>query len=492
MNVPKLNINNSYNEEEYIYCNSQILRNKKLFVKNKISISYKYLIIILSVLYLLTTFFILRKLNYYRRKYNNDKKNTIPNKIFGDFDIISNNNRPFLPENENDIINKNYVKSYYNDSNIRFHFEDLFFNRKIFMINYSYLPYENIDKYKSYEDNANYIYEKTGMLNITKLDNIYYNKNSINYSNYNHIHLSMGHDKNYILLSLVSIASILNTTNSDTFIHFHFVLLDCKFDDMKPIISLKGINQNVEFIFYDGKQAEYDFSIFGKNEGRGIGDYTKFLIPQIVNNTNKIIILDSADIIAKKDLSEIYFFDLGNNYFGFALDVFAGKNDNMFVFAKNKFYANIGACLVNIRLFRKDKLYMAGYFARLAYSYLPCPTQEMFFLVSQYKIKFFPLIYNYPQFYNNDEEKKRKIQNTSLINFYTKGQENSPFRYTINEIIEGEENQVINHLFFTKPYLNLANKENGKIWVDYAKLAKVDEKLKVKYPQTFKLYDIRN
>ena len=395
-----------------------------------------------------------------------------------------------MPENEKEIINKKFFKSYYNDSNDRYHLEELFLNRKIFKINYSYLPYTTIDKSKSYEDNADYIYETTGMLNISKLDIAYYNKKNINISNYNNIHLSMGHDSNYILLSLVSIASILNTTSTDTFIHFHFVLLGCKFKDMKPIISMKEIYNNVEFIFYNGKQAEYDFEKFGKYEGRGIGDYTKFLIPQIVNNTNKIIILDSADIIAKRDLSEIYYFDLEDNYFGFALDIFAGKNDNIFVFTKNKFYPNIGACLVNIRLFRKDNLYKAGYFTRLAYSYLPCPTQEMFFLVSQYKIKFFPIIYNYPQFYNNDLEFIGKQYNTSLINFYMKGQENSPFKYTINEIIDAEENQVINHLFFTKPYMNLANKKNGKIWVNYAKLSKAYDKLKIKYPQTFKLYDI--
>ena len=111
-----------------------------------------------------------------------------------------------------------------------------------------------------------------------------------------------------------------------------------------------------------------------------------------MNNTNRILILDSADIIAKKDLSEIFFFDLEDNYFGFALDIYAGKSHPLYVFVKNRFYANMGTCLVNIRLFRKDKLYMAGYFTRFAYDKLPCPTQEMFFLVSQYKIKFFPLI----------------------------------------------------------------------------------------------------
>ena len=289
-------------------------------------------------------------------------------------------NEPTLPEN-NKINNiKPFFKSHYNTNNIRYHFDDIYLNRKLFKINYSYLPYNNKKNFSSYDDYANYIYETTGMLNITKLDNSYYGNRDIDTSNLNHIHLSMGHDSSYILLSLVSIASILNTTNINTYIHFHFVLLDCRFEDMKPIISLKKIYNNIEFIFYNGKQAQYDFDRYGKKEKRGVGDYTKFLIPEIVNNTNKIIILDSADIIAKKDLSEIYFFDLENNYFGFALDIFAGKTDKYYLFAKNKFYPNIGICLVNIALFRKDNLYKEGFFFRLAYDFLPCPTQEMFFL----------------------------------------------------------------------------------------------------------------
>ena len=327
------------------------------------------------------------------------------------------------------------------------------------------------------------------MLNITKLNNSYYGNCYINYSNFNHIHLSMGHDVNYISLSLVSVASILNTTNNNTFIHFHFVLLDSKFEDMKQIIALKKIYHNIEFIFYNGKQAYYDFFIYGKNTRYGVGDYTKFLIPEIVNNTNKIIILDSADIIAKKDLSEIYFFDLEDNYFGFCLDFSAGYINKLHVFTRNKFYPNIGICLVNIILFRKDHLYMAGYFARRAYDSLPCPTQDMFLMISRYKLKFFPLIYNYPEFFT-EEEYNNKIYNTSVINIYLKKQNNSMFKYSLKEMIDAEVNHVVNHLLFYKPFKSRANKKNGKAWVKYAKLANVYQKLKHKYPSAFKLYDI--
>ena len=59
---------------------------------------------------------------------------------------------------------------------------------------------------------------------------------------------------------------------------------------MQKIIQLKKINKNVDFTFYNAKQAEYDFGKRGKKEMRGIGNYAKILSPQIVNNTNKILI----------------------------------------------------------------------------------------------------------------------------------------------------------------------------------------------------------
>ena len=64
---------------------------------------------------------------------------------------------------------------------------------------------------------------------------------------------------------------------------------------------MKKINSKVSFYFYNGKKAEYDF-IRGLKEPRGIGVYPRLLNPEIVNNTNKIIILDSVCILAAKDL----------------------------------------------------------------------------------------------------------------------------------------------------------------------------------------------
>ena len=55
--------------------------------------------------------------------------------------------------------------------------------------------------------------------------------------------------------------------------------------------------------------------------------------------------MDSGDIIAQKDLSEVYFYDIKDNYLEY--------KDK---FASNNFHPQGGVLLVNIREFRKDEL----------------------------------------------------------------------------------------------------------------------------------------
>ena len=337
------------------------------------------------------------------------KKNQNENKLKYE-NISYSYDKPMLPLYKEDIVVKPYNKIYYNSSNIRYHFHDLFENRKIFKIDYNYLPYTKINKNMSFDENAENIYESTGILNLTKLY-IYYNNKDIYTSNFNHIHLGMGFDKDYIFLTAISMASILNTSSPDTYIHFHLVLIsNIQYKDLKPIIDLIKINKNVEFVFYNGKQVEYDFGERGKKEMRGVADYTRVLIPQIVNNTNKIIIMDCADIIAKKDLSEMYFFDIGDNYFVFSLEKIAGKFHKEYIFARNNFYPNSGICLTNVRKFREDNLYKNSFFSSLAYKNLPCPYQDIFLMISNYKFKYWPLNYNCPEFFgDNEKHLKNKI-----------------------------------------------------------------------------------
>ena len=79
---------------------------------------------------------------------------------------------------EEHIINKPFSKTFYDKTNIRYNFEDIFDKRKLFLIDYSDDLYQNINKSLSFDDNGRKIFESSGMLNITKLEYYYYSKNT--------------------------------------------------------------------------------------------------------------------------------------------------------------------------------------------------------------------------------------------------------------------------------------------------------------------------
>ena len=393
-------------------------------------------------------------------------------------------NEPFLPLDTKEYIVKNYSRSKFNLDHPRYHFQEEYNTRKLFKINYSHYPYIKIKNNLSYAENAIFIYNSTGMLNITKLDNYYFkSEKKINILELNHIHISMALDKNYSDLSLITIASVLNTSSFDTYIHFHILGLNLGYEEIKKIIDLSKINKKVEFIFYNAKQIEYDFKGSLKDIYRGFGNIARLLCPQIINNTNKILILDSGDILCQKDLSEIYFYDIEDNYFGWILEDCAG-NYLKFVdkFMQNNFHPNGGVFLVNIPLFRKDDLYKKAVFVGKSYSYIECPVQSILITIANYKFKYIPLNYNLNLFYETKEELIKK--KTKSIEKWMITQRLSPYKYTIDEIIDAISDPVIQHFYHGKLENTNCHKFNIQ-WLKYAKLVGKYDILKLKYPKHF-------
>ena len=330
------------------------------------------------------------------------------------------------------------------------------------------------------------IYESTGMLNITMFENNYFeNSTNIDVLKLNQIHLSMTLDNYYSDLALISIVSILNVSNPYTYIHFHILCLNFGFKEIKKIIDLRRLNNKVNFIFYNAKQAEYDF-YKGQEDKRGFGNYAKILSPQIINNTNKVVILDSGDIIVQKDLSEVYFYDIADNYFGWILEICAGYylkyNDK---FMSNNFHPNAGVILVNIKLFRKDELYKKAVFVHNSYHNFECPVQAILITIANYKFSFIPLNFNVNLHYDNDEDMLTK-KNISGIKTWMKNQRFSPYRYEYNEFIDALLDPVISHYYIGKMQDEQRCIKPLLQWLKYANLTGRYRILKLKYPDPFK------
>ena len=252
---------------------------------------------------------------------------------------------------------------------------------------------------------------------------------------------------------------------------------------------LKKINRNVDFVFYNAQQAVYDFGERGKKERRGIGNYARILAPQIVNNTNRILVIDSGDVIVQKDISEIYFYDLEDNYFAWILGDNAGNEKNKIdTFFKNNLYPNAGVCLINVRLFRKDNLYKKAFFVSKSYKNLPCPHQDILLSISIYKFKYFPLKYNCKRLFDNDNQIKNKIKirKSKIIKKLINNQKSSPYKYSIDEILDAAVDPVINHFYHNKIYNNEKCNRFTFQWIKYAKITGLYNKIKKKYPKPFK------
>ena len=132
---------------------------------NKVCIKCSKFLLIISIVSNLIIFILLLIEKNKRKKFEQ--------KLFN-----YNINKPFLPSNPNDEFIQEYSKTYYNQSNSRYHLEEMFYNRNLFKIDYSYLPYLKISKSISYEENANKIFNLAGILNLTLLDFYYYGINN--------------------------------------------------------------------------------------------------------------------------------------------------------------------------------------------------------------------------------------------------------------------------------------------------------------------------
>ena len=447
---------------EIIYNSSKLLGFKKK-IKSKQNFFLKKILFIAALIILV--------IKIYKEK-NNTKLN--------EKEIIS---EPIVPK-------KMYKKleTKFESSEFKYNFRKKYENRKIFKYNYSYLPYRNMDKSISKKENAEKIFESTGILNFTMLE-YYYNNIALYTSNLNDIHVGFGLDPNYIPITLVGIISILETANKDTYIHFHIIGYNFTFDDMEKFMKMKEINKNIDFIFYSTKQSEYDFEAKIKGKTVNIVEYSRLLLPHIVNGTDKLLSLDSGDILIQKDLTELFYLDLEDNYFAWAIDMNSGRSDGD-PYMINHLYGNAGIILINCTLYRNEEFYMKAYFTSYFTASLIFPYQDLLSILPFYKIKILPLKYNCKLFFDNDEQMKNKDSRTSYIQAFLNKQSGNSVRYSLEEVMEAALDPVIFHYYgLTKIYTISSCNKYIYQFIKYSKLTGFFEIIKKKYPKPFQNCD---
>lgn len=116
----------------------------------------------------------------------------------------------------------------------------------------------------------------------------------------NEMNIGIHLDRNFILPTMITLASIMDSQVNKTRIRFHIaIVLNFSVLDMMKIYSLRyRIREDTEFNFYNASKVEKDLS--GLNT-RGAGVTSILLLPQLLpDDVKKLLVFDTGDLIVLK------------------------------------------------------------------------------------------------------------------------------------------------------------------------------------------------
>lgn len=285
---------------------------------------------------------------------------------------------------------------------------------------------------------------------------------SYNYDNsFNKIPISYGLNNKNVYLTLVSITSILENANNNTYYLFYIMVSNNKsefsnYNKRKLKYIEKKYNRcYIYFIEMDDNKFQY------ANINRyPMPTYYRLLLAELLPNINKIIYLD-GDTIILTDLTEMFNLNMNN-------DIIRGFLDNAQRFArifgiKTYKYITAGVILINLELIRKEKItYKFFDFMKKYHNKLKQEDQTVINIVLHKRIGLLPANYGIWTFYNKTQFFfHNHYQNyTNIIQCYNDSEMNNAWN-----------NPKILHYVMNKPYISnsyIFNTTFVYYWLYYA------------------------
>ena len=279
--------------------------------------------------------------------------------------------------------------------------------------------------------------------------------------NNNSINIVFTTDKEYSSYLKVALKSLILNKDKDSIYNIYILSIDL---NKKTQEELKTFKQNdVEISIVPLKLSML------KNVGNyriiarchvSRADLFKFFIPEMFQNFDKILYLDS-DILVLRDLSSLYNTDIQDKY------IAAVKRYNFRGNRKKDDY-NCGVMLFNIQKYRKDNI---------AQKLIKAKNNDKDGRSSQYSfnsviklkdVKLISPIYNNNAYTEDEDFIKYNFKKTY-----------SPFLDNINNLLELDKNTIIVHYIGAdKPWHKNSNSRFKEKWWEYSKL--VDANMKYK------------
>lgn len=171
------------------------------------------------------------------------------------------------------------------------------------------------------------------------------------------MHIFFGIDNNFVMQCGVTITSI-GENNKDSNITIHIISEELNDESSQ---QLEAICRKYKFNYIlhrvDSSILKDCPLLSGSDNGK-IATYFRFLIPQLVQNLDKALYLDS-DIIVRHSLNNLWNYNIDN----YAIGVVPGQDNdkiqhfNRLNYDKNKGYFNAGVLLMNLKYWRENNVF---------------------------------------------------------------------------------------------------------------------------------------
>jgi hypothetical protein len=202
------------------------------------------------------------------------------------------------------------------------------------------------------------VFNEKGYVNINEIESKLPSGRSWNKkkNTSNEINVGSSLDSGFILRTMITTASIMDSQKPDTKLRLHFAIVkNFNVKNMLKIYSLRTkIREDVEFNFYNAKRVEKELKGLSP---KGPGICARLLLPQlVVDDVRRLIIIDNGDVLVLRDLSEMYNWKMGNNIYMGVPDQGIGK----FGIYSNKslnIYINGGNYLIDVKKVKEKNMY---------------------------------------------------------------------------------------------------------------------------------------
>ena len=248
-------------------------------------------------------------------------------------------------------------------------------------------------------------YEKEGFININEIESSIHKgrhwEKQINKEK--EVNVGAAFDERYILRSMFTIASIMDSQKNETKLRLHFAVVDgFSEENMLKVYKLRErIREDVEFNFYNANRSEIDFQ--GVHT-KGNSVCARLLLPELVpDDVDRLIILDTGDAMVLRDLSGMYNWDMKDKLYSGVID---GRINSLGKVSKRPMdiYINSGNYLIDVKKVKAEKMYEKFTKYKDAYRGSVIADQELLNDVAFGQISYMPMRFGLISPYRSDED----------------------------------------------------------------------------------------